>query len=239
MEIKKIVAEEEKKPATFLNLVNIALDTYDDIFSDFDPSPYSTRLLSDDFLKELQKKYTERQRGEFEVRFTVPAAQRNPKTEALIKKRIKNYFEQILKNTEYEMQKKKKKGIVYILVGFLLLAGQMYLSTFYDGGNYFVRLIEIILVPAGWYGMFEGIANFLETPASLENQYKFYTKLKNANYIFLSEEDVVKIITETSQKTQEEKPKQAGSEKQIGSEKQAGSEKQVSEKEASSEKPAI
>lgn len=209
-----MVAEDEKKPATFLNLVNIALDTYDDIFSDFDPSPYSTRILSDDFLKEVQKKYSERQKGEFEVRFTIPNAQRNPKTEALIKKRIKDYFAQLLKNTEYELQKKRKKGLVYIAVGFTLLATQMYLSTFYDGTNYFIRLVEILLVPAGWYGMFEGIGNFFETPPSLENQYKFYKKLKNANYIFLSEEEVVKVITETNipktetLKVEEQKEKQ-------------------------------
>jgi len=202
MEIKKIVAEEEKKPATFINLVNIALDTYDDIFSDFDPSPYSTRLLSDDFLKEVQKRYTERQRGEFEIRFTIPAAQRNQKTEALIRKRIKDYFHQVLKNSEYELKKKRRRGLAYVALGFALLATQMYLSTHNGDSSFLVKLLEILLVPAGWYGMFEGIGNLLETPPSLESQQKFYKKMKDANYIFMSEEDVVKIIAESAEKAE-------------------------------------
>mgnify|MGYP000216547842 CR=1 FL=1 len=202
VETKKSAVEEEKKPAAVLNLINIALDTYDDIFSDFDPSPYSTRILSDDFLKEIQKRYSERHKGEFEIRFTIPQAQRNLKTESLIKKRIKDYFSQVLKNTEYELKKKKQKGLLYITIGFSLLALQMYISTYQNNGNFFAKMIEIFLVPAGWYGMFEGIGNLLETPPALESQQRFYTKLKNANYVFISEEEVVKMIAESAAKTE-------------------------------------
>ena len=37
-----------------LSSVHIALDDYDDIFSDFDISPYNQRALSKDFLDELK-----------------------------------------------------------------------------------------------------------------------------------------------------------------------------------------
>ncbi len=46
---KLLVAKKEKQKAgSFINLVDIALDGYDDIFSDFDSSPYSRRTLSMD-----------------------------------------------------------------------------------------------------------------------------------------------------------------------------------------------
>ncbi|MFH1222105.1 MAG: hypothetical protein V1492_03405 [Candidatus Micrarchaeota archaeon] len=205
MELEKIIAPEEKKPATFLNLVHIALDTYDDIFSDFDASPYSTRILSDDFLKEVQKRYVERKRGGFEIRFTLPKALRNAKTETLIKKRLKDYFELLLKNTHYELKKKRIRGWTYIGAGFVLLASQLYLAAQPDGNSYIVKLLEILMVPAGWYGMFVGIENILETPAKLEDQQKFYERLKNANYLFMSEEDIVQQINESAVKTEEAK----------------------------------
>ncbi len=208
MKIDKRVAPEEKKPATFLNFVNIALDSYDDIFSDFDQSPYSTRILSDDFLKEVQKRYSERQRGGFEIRFTISDKLRNAKTEAVIKKRLKDYFDKLLKNTEYELNKKRRKGIVYIAAGFTLLATQMYLAASNGDNGFLVRLLEILLVPAGWYGMFEGIGNLLEIPAPFESQQKFYKKMKEANYVFMSEEELVKIIKEISDKEEEKTQKQ-------------------------------
>ena len=35
--------------------ISLSLDNYDDIFSDFDPRPFSQRALSDDFLIEAKK----------------------------------------------------------------------------------------------------------------------------------------------------------------------------------------
>lgn len=35
--------------------ISLVLDTYDDIFSDFDPRPYGERALSSDFLDEAKK----------------------------------------------------------------------------------------------------------------------------------------------------------------------------------------
>lgn len=37
--------------------VSILLDSYDDIFSDFDPSAYSERTLSDDFIIQAKKNF--------------------------------------------------------------------------------------------------------------------------------------------------------------------------------------
>lgn len=204
MEIQAAIAKKEKKPAAFLNMVHIALDTYDDIFSDFDPSSYSVRILSDDFLKEVQKRYMENKKGIFEVRFTLPKFNRSLKTEALIKKRLKDYFTQQLKYIDDELTKRRKRGGVYIAVGFILLASQIILAD-YEGYTNLLKLIEILLVPAGWYGMFVGIENLVEVPGRLEEQKRFYEKFQKAAYYFFSEEDVIQQIEATATKP-EEKP---------------------------------
>ena len=43
------------KQLALLRDISIWLETYDDIFSDFDPKAYSERVLSDDFLVEIRK----------------------------------------------------------------------------------------------------------------------------------------------------------------------------------------
>jgi hypothetical protein len=58
-----------------LKTTQVALDNYDDIFSDFDYSDYSKRLLSYDFLKELRRRYEERKKGEYEITFSIPKNQ--------------------------------------------------------------------------------------------------------------------------------------------------------------------
>ncbi len=37
------------------NEIKMWFDSYDDLFSDFDSNPYSTRVLSDDFIFQLKK----------------------------------------------------------------------------------------------------------------------------------------------------------------------------------------
>lgn len=60
---------EDGRLSSILNSIQIALDHYDDIFSDFDPSPFSQRMLSDDFLKEMQKRYIETKKGSLKYGF--------------------------------------------------------------------------------------------------------------------------------------------------------------------------
>ena len=100
---------EDGRLSSILNSIQIALDHYDDIFSDFDPSPFSQRMLSDDFLKEMQKRYIETKKGEFEIRFSLPASIRDVKTEGLVKKRLKDYFHKQIKNVDVEVEKDKMR----------------------------------------------------------------------------------------------------------------------------------
>jgi len=46
-----------------LKEIAIVIDTWDDVFSDFDPSPLNERTVSGDFVEELKKRYRETQRG--------------------------------------------------------------------------------------------------------------------------------------------------------------------------------
>ena len=198
MEIKKIVATEKMKPATLMNLVHIALDNYDDIFSDFDPSPYQSRVLSDDFLKDVKKRYVENKQGNFEVRFSLPAKLRSSKTESIIKKRLKDYFAMELKNTNQELKKRKKKGGLYLFTGFIVLSATVFIATYNQNMDYIFRIPEILLIPLGWYMLWTGIEKVLETPSGLKGQKMFYEKFKKAIYQFISEEEIVKQIEATA-----------------------------------------
>ena len=52
--------------------ISILLDSYDDIFSDFDPSPYSERTLSDDYFNINDRRFPSRGKllgSEFKSKF--------------------------------------------------------------------------------------------------------------------------------------------------------------------------
>jgi hypothetical protein len=72
--------------------VSLWLDTYEDIFSDFDPHPYAQRALSEDFLAEARRAVRDRRDEVPELRFLVPTHIRNLEDETTIRKRLRDHF---------------------------------------------------------------------------------------------------------------------------------------------------
>jgi len=180
--------EKQVENASALRDISITLDTYDDIFSDFDPRPYSQREMSEDFLKEMSRRYMEGKHGRFEVHFTIPSAVRDPKAEALIKKRLREQFTFMVKRETEAINKTKNRGYLYMLIGFLILLADTYFYFYLSYESLFYHLITILLVPAGWYGMFTGIGKVIDEPYDASERKKLHEKFERAEFSFMSDD---------------------------------------------------
>jgi len=171
-----------------LHEITIQLDTYDDIFSDFDPRPYSERAVSQDLLKEISRRYMENKHGRFEVLFTIPASERDIEHEPLIKKRLREHFEFELKNENKIIAKTRRYGIMYAGIGALALLINTIVFFVLQENSVYYQLISILLVPVGWYGMFVGIEKIIDEPLQELEKKKLYEKFCKANYIFMTDD---------------------------------------------------
>ncbi|MFA6907570.1 MAG: hypothetical protein WC263_01965 [Candidatus Micrarchaeia archaeon] len=180
--------EKMAENASALRDISITLDTYDDIFSDFDPRPYSQREMSEDFLKEISRRYMEGKHGRFEVHFIVPSAERDLKAEALIKKRLREQFTFMVKRESDVISKTKSRGYFYMLIGFLILLLDTYFYFYLSYESVFYHLITILLVPAGWYGMFTGIGKVIDEPFDASERKKLHEKFERADFSFMSDD---------------------------------------------------
>ncbi|MBI5227427.1 hypothetical protein HY988_02450 [Candidatus Micrarchaeota archaeon] len=185
--------EEQKKydgvsVSGVLQSVSIALDGYDDIFSDFDPSPYAIRLMSEDFLRELKRHYTENRHGDFVITFTLPKSLRSEKTENLIRKRIKDHFTSSLSKLRKETYKARREGILRIGGGMAIAA------LVFTVPQFETQLPLMILSTLSWYFLWSGYEKFFEAPSAMNKKERFFDKFVSAKYNFVDQEDVVKSI---------------------------------------------
>ncbi|MBI4652464.1 hypothetical protein HY745_14550 [Candidatus Desantisbacteria bacterium] len=92
--LQSVESQNNPEIGRILDMVQVSLqiDSYDDIFSDFDPRPFSERTLSDDFLLESKKAFREKESGRFELRFLIPIKERKLESEKIIKKRLTDHF---------------------------------------------------------------------------------------------------------------------------------------------------
>jgi hypothetical protein len=171
--------------------ISLIIDTYDDIFSDFDPRAFHERTLSEDFLVEVRRRYIPGKKGGLEVRFIVPDAARDVKVETMIKRRLKSYFKEEENFASRKIKSKRRRGYVYIVFGSCLLFVTAYLGFSYPT-NFGAKITELLFAPAAWFGMWTGIEKVIEHDETLEAQDELDKKLSEGNFIFVPESEALK-----------------------------------------------
>jgi hypothetical protein len=172
-----------------LREIRISLDTYDDIFSDFDPRPYSQRELSEDFLKEIQQRYLETPQGRIEVHFDLPAGKRDTRLDATAKKRIREHFEIERKREEAKILHTKWKGVKYVAFGSLaLVAATLPLLEWPD--SILVNIASTVLTPVAWFFSFTGASIYVDDWKESRDRANFCLRFEKANYVFVENEAI-------------------------------------------------
>jgi hypothetical protein len=176
--------EEKEKEILAWTEVSLLIESYNDIFSSFDPRPFSQRSLSVDFLEEAKRATREIKPGVFELRFLVPKAKRSIEKEIVIKKRLKEHFKK-----HHEMLNKEKRGIIhqglfFVFFGFLFMVAAAYI-IFFLGRNSFVKeLMIVMLEPGGWFLFWEGLDLIIFKSKAVAPDLEFYRKMTKAEIIF-------------------------------------------------------
>lgn len=165
--------------------IPLEIDSYDDIFSDFDPRPYTHKALSGDFLMECKKASAEK-RNKIKLRFFVPKNKRDALEEIKIKKRLKEHFGKHLREKKKEIRKIRLLGTFWVIMG----SAMMVLSAFLLFDNelsFLLHLLLTLLQPAGWFFLWEGLAKILIVPLEKKPDYHFYKKMASSEISFANQ----------------------------------------------------
>ncbi len=173
-ELKEIINKAE---------ISLVLDTYDDIFSDFDPRPYSERALSEDFLAEAKKAARDKRTG-IELRFLIPKAVKNATHEELIRTRLKNHFRKHHRLIREELSVRGRNAVALVVVGVVIGVADVLLLSVNDLNAILKDAIQIILTPASWYTIWTGFDRLMIKPKGDVADELFYRKMMDAQITF-------------------------------------------------------
>lgn len=164
--------------------VSLRLTNYNDLFSYFDSRSFGQRALSQDLLDEAKRATREAPEGAH-LKFLLSPKQRNPETEAIIKKRLREHFKKHAQRLEGEFRNARKKGIIMAVIGILLLG----VATFFyqhNGNSWWNSFLVVLFEPAGWFTVWIGLEQvffvYEESERKLERQ--FYRKMAKAEIKF-------------------------------------------------------
>jgi len=177
-------SSDETKKILDLSEVSLTLDTYDDIFSDFDPRVYSQRAISHDLLDEL-KRATRESKDQLHLTFIIPREKRKWDEEELIKNRLRSHFKKHHIDMISQVKKLKYQGYGMSLLGALMI---FVASIFYGSeiNNLALKFILTLLEPAGWFTAWTGLEDIYYTGREIKKELHFYEKMSNSEIEFLS-----------------------------------------------------
>jgi hypothetical protein len=163
--------------------ISLILDSYDDLFSDFDPRPYSEKALSDDFLNECRKASVDKAYDGLELRLLVPKHRRNARHEAQIRKRLKDHFQKHAEEKEREQKRIRREGCLWSFTG----ACMIFVATLlYSEKGFFYSFLLVVFEPAGWFTVWSGLDKIFSEVKEKQPLLEFYKKMLASRINFYS-----------------------------------------------------
>lgn len=165
--------------------LNLWLDSYDDIYSDFDSRHYLKRRISEDFLHELrtEMKYKEHHAGDMVL--LLPQEQRDDPAEKIIAKSLTDFFSDQFYFHRDKCRKKLNKGLVFFTAGVIIIVLNSWVS-YYAAASFPVITLKVLLEPAGWFLLWAALDFLFYDFAELKKERNFYKELSEMHIRFKS-----------------------------------------------------
>lgn len=176
------IYEQERQLGEMSEII-LRLESYADIFSDFDPRPYSKRALSDDFLMELKKASADK-KEKIELRLTPINDSQDKALEHTVRNRLRSHFARHFDLIGQEIRALRTRGTLMVIIGALLLTISSYFNFALSSNGFFYHFLLTLLEPAGWFTAWEGMYLVVFSPAEKKKEYEFYRKMKDSNIVF-------------------------------------------------------
>ena len=165
--------------------LHLWIDTYDDLFSDFDPRPFTERIISDDFIVEMNKLTAEHDEHIKSICFQIPKAARDEGSEKIIRKRLIADFQRQYRLFSRSWSLNCRVGIIIVAGGLTSLALAVFVAQ--TGLDQLAKdIVKVVLEPAGWFMMWTGLDKVAFGGRASKRKRDFYRRLSKSKVEFVS-----------------------------------------------------
>ena len=161
--------------------ISLKLENYDDIFSDFDIRPYSSRALSVDFLDETKRATQDKSENGIELILHVSEENRNASHEATIKERLAAHFKRHYHLLLKEKRQVMRLGGIMVTLGILCMIAATLIVFEDPSQNLLLSFLVIFLEPAAWFLLWEGMDQIIFNSKTITPELEFYRKMDDPN----------------------------------------------------------
>lgn len=163
--------------------LSLWLDTYDDIYSDFDSRSYLKRRVSEDFIYELQNAFKYRKERVTDLVLLLPQEKRDEQNEMIIVASLKEFFTTHFGIHADRCKKKLKRGVFFGITGILLMALNSF-ASFRISHTFSLVALRVIAEPAGWFLLWASFDFLFYDWKDLKKERELFRELAELNIHF-------------------------------------------------------
>ncbi len=166
-----------------MEALRLWLDSYNDLYSDFDSRHFGRRRISEDFMHELRQAMTGEYASSKDLVLLLPDAGRQTEAENQIMDRLQRYFKGQFKEAQYKHRKKVRAGWVLIAAGLTIMVINAWISIEYPDHK-LIMASKVVLEPAGWFMMWTGLDILFTDRKSLYKEMVLFRSLSSMKIQF-------------------------------------------------------
>ena len=166
-------------------IIEVALDSYNEVFNGWDPSPFKKRDIEPDlkfFLEECS--YDIPIKYDIEIWLYIPEKLKDIKKEALTEAGIKNNFEFLTHIIVRELRNSKKKTMVYASMAFAFLTLAYSVQNGGMSGKLFSSIILEGIFIGGWVFLWEAFSLIFIANQDVKKKLKEYKRFIRSDIEF-------------------------------------------------------
>lgn len=166
--------------------LSLWLDSYDDIYSDFDSRNYLKRRISEDFLHELHNALKHKNERMNDMLLLLPKEGRNEANEQIIIDSLQDFFREQYDYVAAQCRKKLYNGLWLIVSGVLIMSGNSFIGYKMADKTFLLIALKVLLEPAGWFLIWAAFDFLFYGYKELLKERDFYGELSEMRIHFRS-----------------------------------------------------
>ena len=167
-------------------LIKVSLDDYNDVYDDWDHSPFKKRDIEHEFNDYIANSSEDIPlQHSISIVLYLPALKKNDMKETALISAYQNYYSygiERLKKTKFNLN---KRTLLHLMLSLFLLS----IGSFFIGDqNVFFKVLHEGIFIGGWVFLWEFFTNITITTREMQNEYRLYNRLYHAEIRFIYEE---------------------------------------------------
>ncbi|TCT15385.1 hypothetical protein EDC18_10390 [Natranaerovirga pectinivora] len=163
-------------------VIEVSLDDYNDVYDDWDPSPFKKRDIEDEFnefivnsSEDIPFKYS------IMLNLYIPEGKKNTDKETALVAAYKNFYSYALSRLNKSKSNLNRKNFLYLVLSVFFLTG----GFFFREVNLFFKILQEGIFIGGWVFLWEFFTNVFISKRELQKEYKLYKRLYHSDIRFI------------------------------------------------------